>query len=239
VTAGHLATIADILRMKGTFTTQISLDAIDADINARTRGEAAAVCRNINALSDLGVHVIVATVVTRFNVDHVIDSIERLSDRVRYFHLMTVQEVCGVEGVEASHGLAHEKQLRLWHRVRELAQQKHIVVNTPLASEGYGGCASGAPCMAAFSHLVIDPGLNVRPCDRLTKVVLGNLRSSTIDAIWQGATVRPILDSATPFCRASAATGSRSVDGHDSGRWCTSELRSAPSGASAPSESVS
>jgi MoaA/NifB/PqqE/SkfB family radical SAM enzyme len=203
LTRRHFATIADILRSKGTFTTQVSLDSVDSDVNSRTRGDAAAVRRNIDALTALGVHVIVAMVLTRHNADHVFQSIESLSDRVRYFHLMTVQDVRGVEGVEASHGIAHDEERRIWERVRALAARKRIVVNTPLSYDGYGGCASGAPCMAAFSHLVIDPSLKVRPCDRLTDVVLGDLRSSTIDAIWHGRTVRPILEGAAPYCRTS------------------------------------
>lgn len=205
-TREHFATISDILRSKGAFTLQVSLDAVDADVNALTRGDSDVVLENITRLCGIGAHVIVAMVVTRCNAERVLESIELLSEHTSYFHLMTVQDVRGVDGIEEQYSLPHEREEGLWQRVQTLAAKKNLCVNTPLSYEGYRGCASGAPCMAAFSHVVIDPSLKVRPCDRLTDVVLGDLRESPISAVWDSPTVRLVTECQVPYCRLPSGT---------------------------------
>ncbi len=201
ITREHFGTISDILRSKGAFTLQVSLDAVDTAINELTRGDAGVVLGNIRALCGIGAHVIVAMVVTRCNAERIIESIELLSEHTRYFHLMTVQDVRGVGGIEKRYCLPHKDEGSLWQRVQELAARKNLFVNTPIQYEGYRGCASGAPCMAAFSHIVIDPSLKVRPCDRLTDVVLGDLRKSTVSAVWDSPTARGVTQCRVPYCR--------------------------------------
>lgn len=202
ITAEHRSAIADILRGKGAFTLQISLDAVDSGVNRTTRGDSAPVLESVRALTEIGAHVIVAMVVTRCNVSRVLASIERLAEHTSYFHLMTVQDVRGLDGIEELYGLPREEESRLWRQAQELAARRKLFINTPLGYEGYRGCATGAACMAAFSHVVIDPTLRVRPCDRLTDVVLGDLRTSTLDQVWSSDSVSAILESPVPYCRA-------------------------------------
>lgn len=197
----HFAAISEILGWKGAFTVQISVDSVDPKINAKTRNRSVAMLRNIERLGAMGVHVIVATVVTRFNIESLTETITELSRYTRYFHLMTVQDVRCVDGVEKRCGIPREREDLLWDEIQRLAEDRDLNINTPLAYEGYRGCAEGAPCMAAFSHIVIDPGLAVRPCDRLTDVALGSLRTATLGEIWNGPAVQPILESPVPYCR--------------------------------------
>ncbi len=197
----HVRAIAEIIKSKGDFTIQVSLDAVTPTVNAMTRCHPKRTIRNLETLTELGAHVVIAMVITNCNAKHIIDSIAALSAYTRYFHLMTVQNVRGVDGIEQRYQLSREEEAGLWQRVHELADQKDLMINTPLTYEGYRGCAGGAPCMAGFSHIVIDPSLKVRPCDRLVDVVIGDLRESTASQIWNGTAVRAIIESPTPFCR--------------------------------------
>ncbi len=198
----HVDAIHEILETKGAFTVQVSLDSVDREINAKTRTRSLLTMRNIERLSSIGAHGVVATVVTKHNIGSLCQTIEELSRFTRYFHLMTVQDVRLVDGIEENYGVPREQEDALWMQVQKLAEENDLVVNTPLSYEGFRGCAEGAPCMAAFSHLVIDPSLVVRPCDRLVDVVIGDLRTSTIEDIWNGPAIQPILERSAPLCRA-------------------------------------
>ena len=208
----HLRTIQEIVASKGGFNLQISLDSTEPDVNALTRTRSMQTVRNIKKLSAIGAHVIVATVVTRHNFESVCDTIRQLSPYAKYFHLMTVQDIRSVEGIEEDYGVPREWEDDLWLEVQALADTYGVVINTPMAYEGYRGCAEGAPCMAGFSHLVIDPSLDVRPCDRLTDVTVGNLRDVTIDDVWNSKSMLPVLSSKIPLCRVRTCGTGRSIE---------------------------
>jgi MoaA/NifB/PqqE/SkfB family radical SAM enzyme len=197
----HVAAIGEILDRKGEFNVQVSLDATDPATNGLTRTRSTLALENIERLSDIGAHVIVATVVTRCNIDAVLDSISHLSRFTRYFHLMTVQDVRRVPDIEKRFAVERQAEDELWGRVNHLATQMDLRVNTPLHYEGYRGCATGAACMAGFSHVVIDPSLEVRPCDRLVDLVIGNLGEDSMQDIWDRTRLHSVLRSPVPYCR--------------------------------------
>jgi len=197
----HEETIREIIKNKGFYTTQISLDAIDAATNERTRGQTKLVLANIERLNEMGANVIIATVVNRFNINQIETQIKKLERYTRCFHLMTVQDVRTINGVEKRFKIPHEVEVKLWEKMAALAEKRNLFINTPMNYEGDFGCAKGAPCMAAFSHLVVDPNLKVRPCDRLTDVVIGDLNNSSIEEIWNGDKVKPLLEGYVPYCR--------------------------------------
>lgn len=221
ITSAHFATIRSILQEKGALTLQVSLDAVDTSVNGLTRSRSKSTIRNIARLSDMGCHVIVAMVVTRHNLATILDSINVLSAHTRWFHLMTVQDVRMVHGIEASLAAGNADHQKLWQEVRAFATERNLAINTPLTYEGERGCAEGAPCMAAFSHIVIDPDLKVRPCDRLVDVVLGDLHRTSISEIWNGPTVEPLLASTVPMCRRTDAEHAGPVKGSTSAGFMT------------------
>jgi MoaA/NifB/PqqE/SkfB family radical SAM enzyme len=197
----HKQAIRKILDTGRNYITQISLDALDTTINEKTRGQTSLVHRNIKNLSELGANVIIATVVNRHNMNSIHPMISNLTPYTQHFHLMTVQDVRGIEGIEERLKIPRNDEKRLWENMKVLAEQRNLFINTPLNYEGDFGCAEGAPCMAAFSHLVIDPDLSVRPCDRLTDVCIGDLRTQSMHDIWHSEEVRPLLQGNVPYCR--------------------------------------
>lgn len=197
----HIQTIKKILRDGKKYTTQISLDAVDITTNEKTRSQTNKVIKNIKELSKLGAGVIIATVVNRHNIGSIINMITYLEPYSRHFHLMTVQDVRNIQGVEERLKIPCDVELELWESMREFAKQRNLYINTPANYEGDIGCAQGAPCMAAFSHLVIDPNLKVRPCDRLTDVFIGDLKVQSIKDIWHSDQVKPFLTGSVPYCR--------------------------------------
>lgn len=67
-----------------------------------------------------------------------------------------------------------------------LRDELGLHIDTPCDDAPERGCAYGAPCMAAFSQLAIDPDLQVRPCDRLVDVFVGDLHRESLAGIWNG-----------------------------------------------------
>jgi MoaA/NifB/PqqE/SkfB family radical SAM enzyme len=197
----HKQNISEIINKNGSYNTQISLDAIDETMNKKTRGNTAKVLANIKWLSEMGANIIVASVVTRYNINQIETLIHTLEKHTRYFHLMTVQDVRGVQGIEDHLKISKTIEEKLWEKMFDLAEEDNLFINTPKTYGNNSGCAHGSPCMAAFSHLVIDPDLKIRPCDRLTDVIIGDLNSTTLKEIWNCDKVLPLLEGKTPYCR--------------------------------------
>jgi MoaA/NifB/PqqE/SkfB family radical SAM enzyme len=198
----HLDAIQHVLNEKGAVTIQVSLDSINAQVNAITRAPSQRTLCTIKQLAAMGCHVIVAIVVTRHNVATVVPTVETLSAHTRWFHLMTVQDIRSKQGIE--HELEAESGVRtsLWTELRALANARGLAINYP-DKDCEPGCATGAPCMAGFSHLVVDPDLKVRPCDRLTDIVLGNLRKTTVSEVWNGEETLTFIRRSDPVCRSA------------------------------------
>jgi MoaA/NifB/PqqE/SkfB family radical SAM enzyme len=196
----HFRVIREIASRKGGFPVQVSLDAADARTNERTRGHTERVRENIARLVEVGANVVVAMVVTRHNVSTLADSVRELSRHTRFFHLMPFQPVRAKRGRDASLAIDAAAWPALWNELVALRATLGLHFETPLDDRGILGCAEGAPCMAAFTHLVIDPDLRVRPCDRLVDVVIGDLRTASVADVWRSAAAREVVERATPLC---------------------------------------
>ena len=201
----HVEAIRRVLDEKGAATIQVSLDAVDPRLNALTRAPSRRTLRTIAELASIGCHVIVAIVVTRHNIAAVVPTIEALAAQTRWFHLMTVQDIRTVGGLERDLGADLAARESLWAELHALAEARDLAINFP-NQECEAGCATGAPCMAGFTSVVIDPDLNVRPCDRLTDIVIGNAGSASLADVWNGPQTLRIVRRREPVCRAEAGT---------------------------------
>jgi MoaA/NifB/PqqE/SkfB family radical SAM enzyme len=198
----HLDPIQQVLNEKGAVTIQVSLDSNDAHVNALTRAPSQRTLRTIKQLTSMGCHVIVAIVVTRHNVATVVPTVESLSAHTRWFHLMTVQDIRSKPGVERELEAERTVRASLWTELGALATARDLAINYP-TQDCERGCATGAPCMAGFSSLIIDPDLNVRPCDRLTDIVLGNLNHAKVSEVWNSARMLAFTQRPEPLCRSA------------------------------------
>lgn len=198
----HIATVTDIVRAKGGFPIQVSLDSVSPAVNEKTRSDPSKILHNIRVLSEIGADIVIAMVITRFNFRSVVDSVVQLSQFTRYFHMMAVQPVAALNGADRNYGLTEDELADLWNELRALRKTLDLSLDTPGDDCGQEeDCAFGAPCMAGFSHLVIDPSLKVRPCDRCVHTFIGDLTCDVIEEVWEGEEVRKVLDSPVPFCR--------------------------------------
>ena len=198
----HIAAIAEIMAMKQAFPVQVSLDAVDDAINAETRGATAKVLRNLRTLGELGANIVVAMVLTRSNVDRAVESIRLLSQFTRHFHVMEVQKVRALNGADSELAIPKERLDRAWRDIQAIRNELGLYVEIPLeASDEELGCACGPQCMAGFSHIVIDPDLKVRPCDRCVETYVGDLTYQTLDEIWASEPVHRVLSSPVVFCQ--------------------------------------
>jgi len=198
----HLAAIAEIVAAKRAFPIQISLDAIDPKVNALTRGAAEKVLRNIRTLSEIGANIVVAIVLTRSNLDAVVGTIRFLSKYTEHFHVMEVQPVRWLRGADDDLMVERERLERVWREIRAVRDELGLYIEIPSDTPDEDiGCACGAPCMAGYSHIVVDPDLRVRPCDRCVETFVGDLSYQTLAEIWAGKPIRKVLDSPIVYCR--------------------------------------
>lgn len=215
----HEQVIAKLIREGASLTIQVSVDAFNPETNTLTRTRSWKPLRTIQRLRDLGIQVPIAMVVTRFNISDVLPSIAKLSSLTSYFHLIPVQEPRQGNRVLANLAVSQPQLEKLWTDVAQLAMQHHVFISTPRSSLS-GGCATGAPCQAGFTYLVIDPNLDVRPCDRLTDCVIGNLREKQISEIWNSPQVVSLLRLPIPACRAMCPSDFIAGEDEDGASFC-------------------
>ena len=202
IRSSHEHTIAKIIARKGEFPMQISLDSMDTSVNQKTRSPASAILANIRRLSELGANIVVAMVLSRFNERTVLDTIRRLARHVKHFHVMGVQGVRALNGDDRGYALPRERLDQLWLGIRDLKDELDLYIETPAdESDEDPGTACGAPCMAGFSQLVIDPDLRVRPCDRCVSTFIGDLRWQSLEEVWRGEHVGRVLGSPIVYCQ--------------------------------------
>ena len=198
----HIQAIRSVVVQKGGFPIQVSIDAIDPEVNARTRGDSRPVLANLEKLKALEANIVIAMVATKFNIAHMPSDIAQLASTTRFFHIMPFQPVKALHGTDCDCELSADESTALWQRVRSIRDDLGLHIDTPLDEGGVAGCASGAPCMAAFSHLVIDSDMRVRPCDRLVETTIGDLKKSTLTEIWNGEPASRLVSRPSPLCHA-------------------------------------
>jgi len=151
-------------------------------------------------------------VITKFNLNSIRKSIIFLSKYAKIFHLIPFEPALTLREKEVSYKVKEEKLHSFLKSVKGLEEKRNLIIDTPVEEENFeGGCASGAPCQAAFSVIVIDPNLQVRPCDRLTDITIGDLSKSSLKTIWESKAAMDIVNQPISLCvqRACATYSAR------------------------------
>jgi len=160
------------------------------------------VLRNLRTLNELGANIVIAMVLTRSNVDRAVESIRLLSQYTRHFHVMEVQKVRALNGADSELAISRERLDRAWRDIQAIRDELGLYVEIPLeAPDGDLGCACGPQCMAGFSHIVIDPDLMVRPCDRCVETYVGDLTHQSLEEIWASEPMHRVLSSPIVYCQ--------------------------------------
>ncbi len=198
----HLETINEIIQNKGKFPIQISIDSIFPRVNKFTRCDPNRVVKNIQILSEKGATIVVSMVITKFNLDSIKDSISFLSKYTKFFHLIPFEPALALQKRDLNYQVNENKLNFFLQSITAFGKKHSLIIDTPLEEMNFkGGCASGAPCQAAFSVIVIDPNLQVRPCDRLTNTIIGDLSKSSLKEIWNSEAAKKVLNQSIPLCR--------------------------------------
>lgn len=199
LTHENIKTIEKIVDEKGFFPIQISLDSYDNDINLKTRGESRTIIDNIKILNDIGATVTIATVITKHNIESIIDSIVNWIDLTKSFHIMQFKRQkfnLATDDIEVEYSRIE----KLWEELDVIRSEHDLSMKLPSFDKGEPYCAEGAPCMAGFSHIVIDPNLKVRACDRCTTEFVGDLRYNSFQDIWKSKELKDVYSLEKPYC---------------------------------------
>ena len=190
-----------IIKKKGFFCMQVSLDSIDPDINDRTRGMTLRVMKNLEILRDAGISLTIAIVVSSQNIEQVVKTIIASKYLTRYFHVIPFKSVPFLDqGGQYLHA-EEEYMQKIWEELEDIRDIHDLHITLPTDECNFGTySASGAPCAAGFTQIVIDPNMDVRACSRCTHAIVGNLRDESMDSIWNGPKVAHIYKRDIPYC---------------------------------------
>jgi MoaA/NifB/PqqE/SkfB family radical SAM enzyme len=195
----------EIIRKKGFFPMQVSLDSIDPDTNEKTRGMTLRVMKNLEILRDAGISLTIAIVVSSQNIEQVVKTIVASKHLTRHFHIMPFKPVPFLDqGDQYLHAEPKDMQ-RIWKMLGDIRDTHDLKIRLP-TDECYLGeySATGAPCVAGFTQIVIDPNLDVRACSRCTHAIVGNLEDESMECIWNGAKLAHIYRSSIPYCHVAS-----------------------------------
>ena len=205
ITPAHLKCMMSIIRKKGYFPLQVSLDAIDPAQNDKTRGMADKVMKNLEVLRDAGVSLTIAIVVSSQNLEQVTKTIVATKHLTHHFHIMPFKSVPFLQQQDRYLRAEPVDMQRIWERLAALRDAHDLHIRLPTdecKADSYS--ATGAPCVAGFTQVVIDPNLDVRACSRCTHAVVGNLEDETLGEIWHGPALARIYQQKLPFCHLPA-----------------------------------
>lgn len=168
---------------------QVSLDSIVEKENYLLRSvNSSVVTEKIKALSNVGVSLSIGLVMSKYNYHSICETVLCLYEHVKHFNIMVLQNTVKDNKLVSSIGVNEEDVNKIYQWMANFSKGKNFSVTLPKDIAGTDECtANGAPCSAAFTYLAIDPDLNVRPCDRVTDVYIGNLRENSIREIWDSA----------------------------------------------------
>lgn len=197
----HFECIGDIVSKKGCFPIQVSLDAVDSEINDSTRGMTEVVMRNLAKLSELGASLTIAIVVSSQNIDQVVRTILETKHLTRHFHLMPFKPVPYLDEADGYLKAGDQQFAEVWARLSRLREEHGLHIRLPSDEcQATSFSATGAPCVAGFTQFVVDPDLDVRACSRCTHAVVGNLATDTVEEIWNGSRLAHIYKRDVPYC---------------------------------------
>ena len=157
---------------------------------------------NKNKLKENGARITIAIVITSRNINNVINSIRNLSKVTNHFHLMPFRAVPYLEGKDIYLSVSKENMELIWGAVTTLKEELNLQISTPFdeVCELVETSAKGAPCMAGFTKLTIDPNLDVRPCDKCVNTVVGNMGTSSLKEVWDGTLLANVYQSKIIYC---------------------------------------
>jgi len=196
---------------------QISIDSHIPKYNEMTRGRSMEVLNGIRNLLDAGFQITIATVVHKRNVsvaDQIIDYFYPLG--VKHYHYMNLIVPHGLPDARRAKlrhlVLNRDESLAFWLRLQEKVRKfdSYICVDTPLheivpvkENRVLKEAIESQRCTAAFTHVTILSNLDVVPCSMARHIVLGNLKSEPLNAIWRSPTTNSIRASVTNPCQMS------------------------------------
>jgi MoaA/NifB/PqqE/SkfB family radical SAM enzyme len=193
--------IKEIIKEKGFFPMQVSLDAIDPGTNNKTRGMTKKVLKNLEILNEANISLTIAIVVTSQNVEQVIQTIIATKHLTNHFHIMPFKSVPFLEQEDQYLRLQQPDMQKIWESLKVIRDKHALEISLPSDHcDVTQYSATGAPCVAGFTQIVIDPNLDVRACSRCPHAIVGNLDNESIESIWNGPRLAHIYNQNIPYC---------------------------------------
>ena len=186
---------------------QVSLDALDPDINDMVRGDGALVRENIDLMLSHGTDLQVASVITKYNIDSAIDLIDFYYPRVKRFHfmnLMPTQKLCQSQrfwDLAACDGEISAFWERVSMKAKSLPRDVAITQIDPGCATKHEQALYYPGCSAGVTSCEIDSNLDVLGCNIARRFVLGNLSSDSLEEVWNCEFAELVRDIPIPLCR--------------------------------------
>jgi MoaA/NifB/PqqE/SkfB family radical SAM enzyme len=176
-----------------------SIDSTDYRIHNITRNHAQKALSGIECLLNSGVSVGINTVITRHNIDSCESIIERFYPRIKRFSFLKL-----IPRSKKDYNIRDllsfsKNQLSLLNiRLRKIKEQyPDIKIISPFnfpndSTTEFQESLDVPGCLAGTTYLTIKPNLDVIPCSYAQNLVIGNLKKSSFNSIWDDSKLEVI-----------------------------------------------
>lgn len=198
------------------FILQISLDAVDPEVNDLTRGHGALVLDHIRELAKLGIELQISCVINKSNIDSAHLLIDELYPEVKRFHFLNIQRTeRSLQHPELL--VSDEEAYEFWMRLANHAKSFPPDLFLPslrIMLRSYGvedeqdlpgfnrmatfDCKS---CSVGLTKVEIDTEFNVLGCDIAKDFThMGNVREQSFVSVWNSEQAHKVRQAPFPPC---------------------------------------
>ena len=183
------------------FNLQISVDSHIPEIHNQVRGMFKETLNGINLIIDnYNDRPNLGGVIHKQNYQTFPDTLEYFSSKCSNFHLMNIQaSQKAMENKDLLY-IDPETLATFWSNIEEVGDRLSLKLDIyendlkPLETARFTGCTAGK------TKLVVKPNLDIIPCDITRDIIFGNLKSQTLEEIWNSDKRKEIGNSRIEPC---------------------------------------
>ncbi len=185
----------------------VSLDSLNSQQNDLTRSNGDKALSGIECLLSAGVPLGINTVISRYNIESCTDIIGYFYPRIKRYSFLkliprTTEDLVVKDLLSYSQKQLEDLGIKLGSYKKIFPDIKIISPfnfprnDTPTFKE-----TLDAPgCLAGTTYITIKPNLDIIPCSYAQNLVVGNLKKSTFQSIWEGSKLRSIKNNSSLPC---------------------------------------
>jgi len=186
---------------------QVSIDAVQSEINDRTRGKGERVKIGIETLLNEGVPISLGIVVTHSNVEHLKEIVDEYYPRITKYHFIGLMPTWK-STLYASELRLTEQDCKVLAKIdNEINQMMRRGPNLEVTmlrdKDDFPQVQDEQAkivCNAGYHQIIVNSDLTVATCDIAPNISIGDLKHQTLREVWESTELKELRATGLPPC---------------------------------------